>query len=178
MAGSSHVHTVVEIPAGTADKWVVTDDGGALVIERAGGTPRRIDYLPYPANYGFIPRTLSDPKTGGDGDPLDVILLGPAVPCGTVARARILGALRLIDDGERDDKILAVRPDSPLGDAAGIRGLRERYPGVLKILGTWFVRYEGPGNRSRGFLTAGEAWSIVSEAASAYAETQPASPDR
>ena len=168
------MHAVVEIPAGTADKWEVAEDGRALAIERQDGQRRRIDYLPYPANYGFIPRTRSTTEAGGDGDPLDIVLLGPATPCGAVVQARLIGALHLVDDGEQDDKMLAVRPGTPLGDVHGLDELRDRYPGVLDILETWFVHYEGPGNRSRGFVDAAAARAIVTEAA----RNVPASPGR
>lgn len=167
-AGGGRVHAVVEIPAGAADKWEVAGNGRHLVVERVGGEPRRIDYLPYPANYGFVPRTRSAPEAGGDGDPLDVVLLGPALPCGTVAEARLVGALRLVDDGENDTKLLAVRPQSPLGDVRDVDDLRRRYPGVLEILETWFVRYEGPGNRSLGVWSAAEARAAVDRAARAH----------
>ena len=163
--GANPVHAVVEIPAGTADKWEVSEDGRALAIERQDGQRRRIDYLPYPANYGFLPRTRLETDDGGYGDPVDVVILGPAAPCGAVVEVRIIGALHLLDDGEQDDKMLAVRPGAPLGDVHGLDELRDRYPGVLDILETWFVHYEGPGNRSRGFVDAEAARSAVSEAA-------------
>ena len=163
--GTGPVHAVVEIPAGTADKWEVAEDGRALAIERQDGQRRRIDYLPYPANYGFLPRTRLATDDGGDGDPVDIVVLGPAAPCGAVVEARIVGALRLLDDGEQDDKMLAVRPGAPLGDVHGLDELRDRYPGVLDILETWFVHYEGPGNRSRGFVDAEAARLIVTKAA-------------
>lgn len=172
-AGSLFVHALVEIPAGTSDKWEVTPDGRFLAIEQVDGRRRRIQYLPYPANYGFIPNTRSNPEAGGDGDPLDVVLLGPALPCGAVVRARILGVLRLVDDGEQDDKILAVPPDSPLAGVGDIDDVRRQYPGLLDILETWFLRYEGPGNRSQGFGHAAAAWSIVREAALSHPESPP-----
>jgi inorganic pyrophosphatase len=167
-AGSTAVNVVVEIPAGTAEKWEVAENGRALAIEREAGRLRRIDYLPYPANYGFVPQTRLGTEAGGDGDPVDVVLLGPAAPCGAVVRARILGTLRLIDNGEQDDKILAVRPRSPLGDVRGIDDLQDRYPGVLKILETWFVHYKGAENRSRGVGGVEAARSVVQEAARRY----------
>jgi len=172
-AGSLFTHAVVEIPAGTSEKWEVTEGGRSLAIERVDGARRRIAYLPYPANYGFIPNTRSDPQAGGDGDPVDIVILGPALPCGAAIRARLLGVLRLLDDGERDDKILAVSPGSPLAGVTGIDDLQRRYPGILEILETWFLRYEGPGNRSRGFGDAGEAWSMVEEAARSDDDSEP-----
>ena len=174
VTGSRSVHVVVEIPAGTSEKWEVTADGRHLAIERVDGRRRRIRYLPYPTNYGFIPATRSDPTTGGDGDPIDVILIGPARPCGALVQARVVGMLRLRDDGERDDKILAVSPDAPVDASGGVAGLRNRYPGMLQILETWFTHYEGPGNESRGIAGASEAWSTVHDAARSLEGSSPA----
>lgn len=58
----------------------------------------------YPANYGFIPNTLSE-----DGDPVDVLVLAPypVVP-GSVIRARPIGVLKMEDESGKDEKILAV----------------------------------------------------------------------
>ena len=66
-AGSTSVHAAVEIPAGTAEKWEVKADERALAIGQRDGWRRRIEYLPYPANYGFIPNTRSTPsgRVGG-----------------------------------------------------------------------------------------------------------------
>jgi inorganic pyrophosphatase len=63
----------------------------------------------YPANYGFVPKTLWD-----DGDPLDVLVLShePFVP-GALVDARPIGVLNMTDDGESDAKILAVPAKDP-----------------------------------------------------------------
>jgi inorganic pyrophosphatase len=174
---SAHVHVVVEIPAGTDHKWEVTKPGGQLALEQVGGAPRRVQYLPYPANYGFVPRTLSDRSAGGDGDPLDVILLGEARPCGAVVRARLLGVLRLTDDGERDDKLLAAAPDSPFASADGVDAVRRQFPGVLAILETWFTRYED-GNASEGVGDAASARDVVRDGASVFARSGDENPPR
>ena len=46
-------------------------------IELVNDNPRIINYLGYPANYGMIPETLLSRNNGGDGDPLDIVVLGP-----------------------------------------------------------------------------------------------------
>ncbi|OIW02366.1 hypothetical protein TanjilG_08513 [Lupinus angustifolius] len=63
----------------------------------------------YPHNYGFIPRTLCE-----DNDPIDVLVLmqEPILP-GTFLRARAIGLMPMIDQGEKDDKIIAVCADDP-----------------------------------------------------------------
>ena len=124
------VHVVVEIPAGTNDKWEVEQSSGALRWEHENGRPRVVQYLAYPVNYGMIPRTSLPREIGGDGDPLDVLLLGPRMDRGAVVRARPIGVLRLLDDGERDDKILTVPIAGPLSDALDLETLDARYPGA------------------------------------------------
>ncbi len=165
LAGDGLIHVVVEIPAGTSEKWEVDKTSGALELEQRDGGPRVIRYLAYPGSYGMVPRTRLPRELGGDGDPLDVLLLGPAVARGSVVRARPVGVLRLLDDGERDDKILAVRTRGPLSDVTDLTTLDARYPGVRQIVETWFTHYKGPGRiRSGGFADAVEAMAIVEEA--------------
>lgn len=159
------VHVVVEIPAGTNAKWQVSASGDSIDWEHEEGEPRVIHYLPYPANYGMVPRTLLPRELGGDGDPLDVILLGPALERGAVVRARPIGLLRLLDDGERDDKLLAVQMSGPLSEVTDLRSLDQRHSGALAIIETWFTNYKGPGRlESRGIGGAEEAIAAIREA--------------
>jgi inorganic pyrophosphatase len=165
MADSVFVNVVVEIPAGTNEKWQVDKNNGALEWEQENGAPRVVQYLAYPGNYGIIPQTLLPAELGGDGDPLDVVLLGPSHPKGTVVPARVIGVLRLIDRGERDDKVLAVGVSGPLSDAHTLEALDARYPGVRTILETWFTHYKGVGvATSNGFASADSAMMVVREA--------------
>ncbi len=163
------VHALIEIPAGTNAKWELDRDTGRLAWEQEDGRPRVVPYLPYPANYGMVPRTLLPAAEGGDGDALDVIVLGPARPRGEVAAAKLLGVLELLDGGERDDKLVAVLPGTPLADVDDLAGLDERHPGVTRILEVWFTSYKGPGKlESRGFAGRERAEEILRAAARAY----------
>ncbi|MCG8591168.1 MAG: inorganic diphosphatase [Proteobacteria bacterium] len=163
------IHVVVEIPAGTNAKWEVDKTSGALRWEERDGVPRVVQYLAYPANYGMVPRTRLPRELGGDGDPLDVVLLGPRVERGAVVAARPIGVLRLLDDGERDDKVLAVQATGPLSDVTDLETLDARYAGAREILATWFTHYKGPGRiTSSGFGDAAAALSAVREASRAY----------
>lgn len=140
------VNVVVEIPAGTSAKWEATKDGRAIAWERVSPDSLRvIDYLAYPANYGIVPNTLLPEVEGGDGDPLDAVLLGTAVERGTVVPARAIGVLRLRDRGEQDDKILFVPLAGPFSSLRTLDELRAAYPGVTEIIETWFTRYKGAG---------------------------------
>jgi inorganic pyrophosphatase len=165
------VNVVVEIPAGTNAKWEVSKSDGALRWEMKDGQPRVVQYLAYPGNYGMVPSTLLARELGGDGDPLNVLLLGPAVERGSVVRVRLIGVLELLDRGERDDKLLVVSEDSPLGAAQDLATLDAGFPGAKTILQTWFANYKGPGEiQIKGFGDRARAEEILSAAAAAYAE--------
>ncbi len=92
-------YTVIEIPAGSITKYEVDADTGHVFVDRYMSMP-----VVYPANYGSIPSSL-----GGDGDPLDALVLSrePIAP-GALVKVRAIGVLAMIDDGETDDKIVAV----------------------------------------------------------------------
>lgn len=166
------VHVVVEIPTGTNDKWEVDGKTGELHWEVKDGKPRVIQYLAYPGNYGMIPGTALPTWIGGDGDPLDVLVLSSRVERGSVVEARPIGVLRLLDDGERDDKILAVGTSGPLSDVTDLETLDFLYPGVRDIVEIWFTHYKGPGRiRSTGFAGADSAMAVVREAHKYFAQT-------
>jgi inorganic pyrophosphatase len=162
------INVVIEIPTGTTAKWEVAKPSGDMKWEFKRGEPRVVAYMGYPGNYGMIPRTLLPKERGGDGDPLDVIVLGPAVPRGTLVRARVIGVLKLLDGGEQDDKIIAVRDGDPLAAATSMRELDEKFSGVSQIVEIWFESYKGRGVlEARGFEGPDAGMKLVESAAAA-----------
>lgn len=141
-AGEGRVNAVIEIPAGACEKWEVKADG-VLRWDMKDGKPRHVKYLGYPCNYGMVPQTCLGKELGGDGDPLDVLVLGPALPRGTIVPVTVIGAIRLVDAGEQDDKLIAVVPGSPLSAVTSIAELDAQFPGITAILATWFENYKG-----------------------------------
>jgi inorganic pyrophosphatase len=97
-------NALIEIPKGSKVKYELDKETGLLMVDR-------ILYasIHYPANYGFIPRTLGD-----DGDPLDVLVLmqEQVVPMSLLA-VRPVGMMNMVDDGENDEKIICVHLDDP-----------------------------------------------------------------
>ncbi len=163
------INVVVEIPTGTVAKWEVTKPEGSLRWEFKKGKPRIVKYLGYPGNYGMIPRTLLPKELGGDGDPLDVIVLGPAVPRGSVVEAKLIGVLKLLDGGEQDDKLIAVLANTALYEAGNLKELKEKFGGVTTIVETWFTNYKGPGELvSNGYGDVEEARKILDAAIKAF----------
>ena len=169
LSGAGMAHAVIEIPAGTNAKWEVVEPGTTMVWEIEDGLPRVIDYLAYPANYGMIPRTALPTEMGGDGDPLDVVVLGPPLSRGSVVAVRPVGVLRLLDDGERDDKIIAVQDAGPLSDVGTFSELESRYPGLTEIIRIWFTSYKGSVPlESTGYGDESAAMQVIREASGMF----------
>ena len=94
------VNVIIEIPAQAGMiKYEMDKDSGLLSVDRFMPTA-----MYYPANYGFVPNTLS-----GDGDPVDILVITPVpIQAGSLIRARALGVLNMEDESGIDRKILAV----------------------------------------------------------------------
>ena len=108
-------------------------EGGGLKWNFKKGKPRVLKYIGYPGNYGMVPRTLLPKELGGDGDPLDIILLGPPLNRGDVVSAKLMGVLKLLDNREQDDKLIAVQFNSPLKKSNSLKELDKQFPGIKEI---------------------------------------------
>lgn len=97
------IYVVIEIPANSSPiKYEIEKEYSAIMVDRFMATP-----MFYPANYGFIPNTLSD-----DGDALDVLVITPyPVLPGSVIRCRPVGVLNMTDEAGSDAKLVAVPHD-------------------------------------------------------------------
>ena len=96
--------TVIEIPKGGKIKYELDKQTGMLMLDRILYTSTH-----YPANYGFIPRTLAD-----DLDPLDVLLLcSEDIAPMTLVRSYPIGVISMIDNGRNDEKIIAIPYNDP-----------------------------------------------------------------
>lgn len=163
-------NVVIEIPAGTTAKYETNKETGMLELEQKNAAPRFVQYLGYPANYGAIPRSVLLKSKGGDGDSVDAIVLGAAVPRGSVVRGRAIGVLSLVDTGELDDKIIIVTEGSPFAKVKSIPDLDAKFPGVTTILQTWFTSYKGYGKdgklmlSSSGFKDRAAAIKLIGDA--------------
>jgi len=162
------IHVVIENPVGSDEKWEVQADG-RLLQEFVGGEPVRIPYLPWPANAGMIPRTLLSRELGGDREPVDVLVLGPAIARGTTVRAIPIGLLQVVDRLERDDKVLAVIPGTAFGEIRDVAELEARYPGVRDILALWYAQSRpGGGIEVQGYGSRAAARRLIAECVHAF----------
>src|SRR5438045_5338203 len=116
------LNVIIEVPTGgELVKYEFDKASGALFVDRILHTPMR-----YPANYGFVPHTLSP-----DGDPLDALVVArsPFVP-GCVVRARPIGVLNLEDEHGGDEKLICVPIDTTFPSYSDV-GERQDLPSIV-----------------------------------------------
>ena len=97
-------NVVIEIPKGSKVKYELDKETGFIRVDRI-----LFSSVQYPANYGFVPKTFCK-----DNDPLDVLVLGqePVAPL-SIMVARPIGLMKMLDQEEEDDKIIAVHANDP-----------------------------------------------------------------
>lgn len=99
------VTAVIEITNKSSAKYELHKESGMLMLDRVLSGANF-----YPANYGFIPQTYCDDK-----DPLDILVISQVdIQPLCVVEARVIGAMKMIDGGEMDDKIIAVLASDPM----------------------------------------------------------------
>jgi len=145
---------VIEIPAGTNKKYEINTKTGSFEIDQRDGKDRIINFLGYPGNYGFIPSTFSDPAKGGDGDALDILVISESVPTGTVLEVIPIAKLLLNDDGELDDKIIAIPADPRMRTITDttFASFKKNQLEALFFIESWFFSYD------RAAMISSEGW--------------------
>ncbi len=144
------VNVYIEIARGDRRKWEFDMGANARAIDRMMPT----DIGGYPVNYGFVPQTVSY-----DGDPFDVLVLGPPLPDGRLVRGVIVGVMFMEDEKGLDSKVVLSRID-----ASG-RPLHALTSQVQRQIGDYFKRYKQhqPGAFSKvpGWGTAAEGLAHI-----------------
>ena len=141
---SGNFNAVIEVPAGTNHKIEIDHQTGEFKTSLRNGKPRLIDFLGYPLNYGFIPGTLMDKGRGGDGDPLDALIICESLPSASIVEFIPIAVLRLKDSDELDSKIIGVPVDIAQRtiSATNYEMLSNDYPAIMEILVMWFLNYD------------------------------------
>ncbi|XP_010263618.1 PREDICTED: soluble inorganic pyrophosphatase isoform X1 [Nelumbo nucifera] len=152
---------VVEISKGSKVKYELDKTSGLIKIDRV-----LYSSVVYPHNYGFIPRTICE-----DSDPMDVLVLmqEPVLP-GCYLRARAIGLMPMIDQGEKDDKIIAVCADDP--EYRHYKDIKELPPHRLAEIRRFFEDYKKNENKEvavNEFLPAEEAIKAIKYSMDLYA---------
>jgi inorganic pyrophosphatase len=154
------VNAVVEIPYGSRIKYEIDHVTSLVRVDRVLYSP-----IHYPAEYGFIPRTLAP-----DGDPCDILVLinGATYP-GVLIEAKPIGILRMTDDKGQDDKILSIAASDP--NYMHVDGLSDLPPHMLRELEHFFLTYknlESKDVRSGGWEGKEAALGFILQCIQAY----------
>ena len=128
---------VVEISKGSKNKYELDKETGLLKLDRILYTSTH-----YPASYGFIPSTYAD-----DGDPLDALVLcsEPIIPM-TLVRCYPIGAIKMIDNGANDEKIIAIPYDDPTYN--GYKDISELPKHLFDEMAHFFTVYKALENKT------------------------------
>ncbi|HEY2215183.1 MAG TPA: inorganic diphosphatase [Acidimicrobiales bacterium] len=141
---STVIDVFIEIPTGSRNKYEYDHEDHVIRLDR-----RLFTATAYPADYGFVPDTLSD-----DGDPLDALVLvaDPTFP-GCVVRARVLGVFFMRDEAGLDAKLICVLEHDPQWDDA--HDIEDIRPHLLNEIEHFFSIYKdlepGKSTDTRGF---------------------------
>ncbi len=153
---------VIEIPKGSKIKYELDKQTGLIRVDRV-----LYSSVIYPANYGFIPQTLGD-----DDDPLDVlVLMQEQVAPLSILRARPIGLMEMVDQGQSDEKIICIHVDDPAFN--GFYHIWELPDHTLRELKRFFQDYkklEDKEVRVENFLGPDKARAVVNRSRVLYNE--------
>jgi inorganic pyrophosphatase len=151
---------IVKVPMGSKNKYELDKATGLIRVDRV-----LFSAVYYPANYGFIPRTYAE-----DHDPLDVLVLGqePVVPL-AILTAKAIRLMKMRDQGEIDDKIIAVHLHDP--DYAHYSSVFELPAHRMHEVKRFFEDYKALENKVvvvEDFLDRAEALESITQAIARY----------
>jgi inorganic pyrophosphatase len=154
------VNTIIEIPKGSKGKYELDKESGLLKLDRV-----LYSSVHYPANYGFIPRTYCD-----DQDPLDILVICSIdVDPLCIIESKVIGVMRMVDDDEEDDKIIAVAEKDMAVNY--INDISELPPHTIVELRRFFEDYKKLEHKHvvvEEFLNREEAYRIINQAVELY----------
>lgn len=159
----STVNALIEIPKGSRVKYEIDKATGLLKLDRV-----IYSSFHYPVNYGFIPQTL-----GQDSDPLDILVLcSQSIQSLCLVEANVIGNMQMIDQGQQDDKIIAVAANDP--SVNHIKKMEELPNHFLLELKNFFEQYKVLEKKKveiDNFQDKETACRIIEEAIQYYKET-------
>lgn len=156
------VNAVIEIPQGSRAKYEIDKDSGLLKLDRV-----IYSSFYYPCNYGFIPQTYGDDK-----DPLDILVITSLpVQALCIMEAKVVGVMQMIDNGDGDDKIIAVAANDP--GVNHYNNMEELPPHFFSELRHFFEEYKRLENKKvivEEFGDKTTALKVIQDAVDSYKE--------
>ena len=162
-------NAVIEISLGDNRKYEVSKISGKLEHDFEFGSPRIIDYGSYPINYGLIPNTVIPLNRGGDGDPLDILILGKKIQKGEIIKFLPIGIIQMTDEGQKDDKIIGINVEENKNYNMSLNDFFYSNYEKFDEIKTWFENYKGFGvTQVLGYKDANDAIELISKANQFY----------
>lgn len=159
------VNALIEIPEGSHTKYEVDKTTGLLRLDRV-----IYSSFHYPVNYGFIPQTL-----GQDKDPLDILVLcSESIQPLCLVEVNVIGNMQMIDNGEIDDKIIAVAAKDP--SVNHLKNIHELSQHFFSVLRNYFEQYKVLENKKveiNHFQEKEMAYTVINQAIELYKTTFP-----
>jgi inorganic pyrophosphatase len=156
------VNAVIEIPQGSRAKYEIDKPSGLLRLDRV-----IYSSFYYPTNYGFIPQTYGDDK-----DPLDILVLSSlCIQPMCLVTAKVIGVMQMVDQGDADDKIIAVAAHDP--SINYINNIEELPKHFFEELRHFFQEYKSLENKAvvvEEFQDKATAIAIIQQAIRSYKE--------
>lgn len=147
------VNVVIEIQRGNHNKYEMDKVSGLLFLDRVNAGS-----LGYPADYGYVPKTLCD-----DGDPIDaLVIIDEPLPYGVVVPCRPIGVLFMVDDGDNDEKLICV-PDKDVTKSQ-IKSVDDLGPNFKPMIEHFYSNYKAWKNNWQGTDVSFNGWGDVSKA--------------
>lgn len=153
MGQETGIEVFIEIPRGSRNKFEYDHATGCIRLDRV-----LYSSVHYPTDYGFVVGTRGD-----DGDPLDalVLVVEPTFP-GCRVFARPIGILRMRDQDQLDQKILAVPLADPrFSGVNDLADLQEHWPREIENFFNTYKTLEGKETRMEGWGNSDEAWQLL-----------------
>ena len=154
------INALIEIPQGSKSKYEIDKKTGLLKLDRV-----IYSSFHYPVNYGFIPQTL-----GQDNDPLDILVIcSESIQPLCLVEATVIGNMQMIDNGEIDDKIIAVASKDPAVNY--ISNVNELPQHFIAVLRNYFEQYKVLENKKveiDEFQDKEAAYKVIETAISFY----------
>ncbi len=154
------IYAVIETPKGSKNKYEIARDFDGVILDRVLHSS-----VMYPVDYGLLPRSYYE-----DGDPLDVmVIINEVTFPGCIVSCRPIALLEVIDEGKRDDKILAVAEGDPrLEEIEDIEHLPKHFTKEIENFFAFYKILENKDTKIIGWANKDKAYEAIERSLKLY----------